>query len=892
MDLRLSSIIGAVLILASRPVFAQTGNRIVLPTNVTPSHYDLQIIPDARAATFSGTVQIAIDVHEPTSAVVLNAAELVFSQVSLSGASAAPQVAYDAEREIATLTFGHAIPPGHHILAIAYSGRIKASAAGLFYLDYDSAAGRRRALFTQFENSDARRFFPGWDEPNRKATFTLTVTAPREQMAISNTPVAQRRPLPGGVDRVSFQTTPKMSTYLLFLGLGDFERLSRKVNGVEVGIVFRRGDRAKAAFALDAATHILPFYEDYFGVRYPLPKLDLIAGPGQSQFFGAMENWGAIFFFDRDLLVDPKLSTQGDRLTVYIDIAHEMSHQWFGDLVTMDWWDDLWLNEGFAEWMQYKATDHFHPEWHVWLEAQTGRERAMNLDSRAGTHPVIEPIRDVLQANQAFDSITYNKGMSVVRMLDRYVGPLAFRDGIRRYIKAHEYGNTVTDDLWRELDQASKVPVTAIAHAFTLQAGIPLIRVGRTATGIHLTQERFATDDTGLQRTRWPVPVVVRALGVGSERVGVVSRDAALDLPLPAGVLPLVNAGQDGYFRTLYAPDMIAVLAARFGELGAADQLGILDDTSALGLSGYEPLPDALEVAQHAQPNNDPVVLRAVATQMSVLAELYRDLPGSRAFQAYAIQVLTPLLAQVGWTARPNEGANLKRLRSSLLRTLGYLEEPGVVRQARQRFSEFLQNPDSLTEDLRADVLNIVAIHADQPTWEQLHLLARTAPSATEKDRYYVLLGSAHDPTLARRALDLTLTQEPEVTTRPDIIRSVSVYHPDAAFDFAVAHLQAVNDWLEVDSRSQFEVRLLATGHSAASIDKLNTYATAHIPPGARRPAEVAAATIRYRDRARREALPQIDHWLQARRPYGSRGSVRDSRRPSACCAKRPRSAP
>jgi hypothetical protein len=250
--------------------------------------------------------------------------------------------------------------------------------------------------------------------------------------------------------------------------------------------------------------------------------------------------------------------------------------------------------------------------------------------------------------------------------------------------------------------------------------------------------------------------------------------------------------------------------------------------------------------------------------EMSQLAELYRDQPGRRAFQAYAIHVLTPLLAQVGWTARPDDGANIKRLRSSLLRTLGYLEDDSVVGQARRRFAHFLQNPDSLTGDLRADVLDIVAMHADQPTWEHLHRLARTAPSATQKDRYYVLLGSAHDPALARRALDLTLTQEPEITIRPDIIRSVAVYQPDLAFDFAVAHLEAVNAWLEYDSRSQFEARLLSTGQNVAVIDRLKIYATAHIPPSARRPAEVAAAMIRYRDRARREALPQVDHWLQA----------------------------
>ena len=505
MDLR-PFLVGVMLMMASLPAFAQGAKRIVLPTTVTPSHYDLQIVPDAAAATFSGAVQIAIEVHEATAAITLNAAELLFSKVSLSGESAAPQITYDAEREIATITFAHSIQPGHYVLSIAYSGTIKESPAGFFYLDYDSAAGRRRALFTQLENSDARRFFPGWDEPNHKATFTLTVTTPHDQMVVSNMPIARRQPLGGDAERVTFQTTPKMSTYLLFFGMGDFERVSRQVNGIELGVVFKRGDREKASFALKEAARILPFYEDYFGVRYPLPKLDLIAGPGQSQFFGAMENWGAIFFFDRDLLVDPKLSTQGDRMTVYIDIAHEMSHQWFGDLVTMDWWDDLWLNEGFAEWMEYKAADRFHPEWNIWLEAQSGRELAMDLDSRKGTHPVIEPIADVLQANQAFDRITYNKGMSVIRMLEHYVGPMAFREGIRKYIKAHEYGNTVTDDLWRALDRTSHAQVTTIAHEFTLQAGIPLIRVERTATGIHLDtgplrQRRYRTTAHALARS-------------------------------------------------------------------------------------------------------------------------------------------------------------------------------------------------------------------------------------------------------------------------------------------------------------------------------------------------------------------------------------------------------
>ena len=268
-----------------------------------------------------------------------------------------------------------------------------------------------------------------------------------------------------------------MSSYLLFLAVGDFERIHRMVGKTDVGVITRRGKTAQAQFALDAAAEILPFYNDYFGTPYPLPKLDFIAGPGQSQFFAAMENWGAIYYFDYALLIDPKLSTEADKQNVYVDIAHEMAHQWFGDLVTMAWWDDLWLNEGFASWMENKTTDHFHPEWKIWLQTKAGEQAAMRTDAKAGSHPVITPIHDVFAAANAFDSITYQKGHAVIHMLEDYVGPDVFRAGVRNYIAHHAYGNTVTDDLWGEIDKVSPRKITGIAHDFTLQAGVPLVSV-------------------------------------------------------------------------------------------------------------------------------------------------------------------------------------------------------------------------------------------------------------------------------------------------------------------------------------------------------------------------------------------------------------------------------
>ena len=508
--------------------------------------------------------------------------------------------------------------------------------------------------------------------------------------------------------------------------------MSKKVNGVDVGVIFKRGDADKAGYALDAAAHILPYYEDYFGVKYPLPKLDLIAGPGQSQFFGAMENWGAIFYFERDLLIDPKISTQEDRRNVYVTVAHEMAHQWFGDLVTMDWWDGIWLNEGFASWMENKATDHFHPEWNMWLDALAAKEAAMQVDARGGTHPIITPIRDVLQANEAFDTITYSKGQAVIRMLETYVGEDRFRAGVRAYIKAHEYGNTVTDDLWRELDKTAAEPVSPVAHDFTLQAGIPLIRASATNAGIHLTQDRFAADDSAKAPTSWPVPVAVApyprtgiVLGMIKGWDGLVSRDKPADVAVNANATPIVNAGQTAYFRTLYDATLFAKVDASFAQLSAADQMGIVYDSRALGYSGYAPLANLFVLARKVTPDFDPVVQSTIAERFEGVSELYDGLPGQAAFKAFGRRVLAPLFVKVGWTTKAGEAQNVTLLRADLLSALSELDDPAVIGEAQKRFQDYVHNPSSLSPELRRSVLAIVALHADAKTWEALHALAK-----------------------------------------------------------------------------------------------------------------------------------------------------------------------
>ena len=855
------------LVLASTSVAANAADapqRIVLPTDVVPVHYSIAVVPDPAHMSFTGSVQIDLDVKQATRQIQLNAADLKFGKVSVSGVDETPSVAFDGKQETATLNFKAPVSAGHHVLSIDYSGLINQHAAGFFALDYDTAAGKKRALFTQFENSDARRFVPSWDEPGIKSTFTLTATVPADQMALSNMPIAKTEKLSGNLAKVTFQQSPKMSSYLLFFGVGEFDRIHKLVDGVDVGVVVQKGDAAQAQYALETAAQILPYYEDYFGVKFPLPKLDLIGGPGQSQFFGAMENWGAIFYFERDLIIDPKISTTEDKRSVYQVIAHEMAHQWFGDLVTMAWWDDLWLNEGYASWMEYKAPDHFHPEWKLWLDSVDAKEAAMRADARASTHPIITPIYDVLQASQAFDGITYEKGQAVIRMLEDYVGSDNFRAGVRSYMKAHAYGNTVTDDLWREMDKTSGQSITDVAHDFTLQPGIPLVRVTATAKGLHLAQDRFTADGSSKPALTWHVPVKVAGADGKEIWRGIVSADKPVDVTVPAGALAVVNAGQAGYYRSLYDAPSFAKLSAGFTKLGASDQLGLVHDSSALGRAGYESMGDVMQLTQQTGADLDPDVTGALVGQLDELADYYEGLPGEAAFKAYARKATAPVLAKLGWDAKPSEDGNVTLLRSEVLSAMGAFDDPAVLAEARKRFAAYVKDQNSLSADLRRVVLGIVADHADAATWEQIHSLAKTAGSNLEKRQLYVMLAQAHDPALAQKALALSLTDEVPVTTRPAMLSASSGYHPDAALDFYIAHQDAYNVVLEPASRARYAPRLASRGRDAAILQKLHAYATDHIPAEARGDVAKTDAAVNERIGIRTQRLPEVDAWVKA----------------------------
>lgn len=841
-----------------------------LPRNVRPTNYDIEVVPHAERLAFDGRVRINIDVLEPTDTIVLNAVDMTFAKVQLgraNGKDRTPATSIDAAAQTATFRFDRPLPVGSYLLSIEYSGKINTQANGLFAIDYDTEAGKKRALYTQFEAPDARRFVPSWDEPNHKATFNLAATVPAGQMAVSNMPVAQSHDLPGGLRMVRFQTSPKMSTYLLFFALGEFERATDAADGTEVGVVTTRGKVAQAAGALAASKLVLKDYNDYFGVAYPLPKLDNIAAPGSSQFFGAMENWGAILSFEHILLVDPKISTIGDVQGIFSVAAHEIAHQWFGNLVTMSWWDDLWLNEGFATWMAARATEKFHPEWNTRLNAVGGREGAMNRDAVATTHPVVQQVGTVEQLGQAFDAITYQKGGAVIRMLENYVGEDAWREGVRAYMKKHAYGNTVSADLWSAVQSAAGKPILGIANDFTRQPGIPLVKVESAVcnagqTTLQLSQGEFTRDRPGKLPLRWRVPVVAQA--VGGARVDAVIEGGKGTLQVPGCGAVVVNAGQAGYYRTLYGDAQFAALGKQFARLDAIDQLGIMNDTWALGLAGLRPASDYLQLARDVPVDADPAIWADIA---GTLGSIDNYLEGNRAaqerFQAYARGVLQPVFANIGWNAGADDPAPVQLLRTTLIGALAGLEDAAVIAEARRRFAAGPDDVQALPPALRSLITAIVANKADAATWDRLHAMARAEKTPLIKNELYGLLGIAEDEALARRALELALTDEPGATNSAGMIGAVAGRHPDMAFDFAVAHRAQVETLVDASSQARYYPALGGGSSDRAMIGKLRAFAEAHIPASARNATETSIANIEYRIKVREQRIPAIVAWLE-----------------------------
>ena len=766
---------------------------VLLPPNARPLRYAIHLTPDLDAFTFDGEESVDVEVLEATDTIVLNACEMTVHAASLmdAGNAQADAVSLDLnpDDETVAIRFPAAIQPGPAVLRISFSGELNDRLTGFYRSAYTAEDGSPRTMATtQFEPSSARRAFPCWDEPAMKASFQLTMTIPADMDAVSNMPVVEES-AHDGVKTVRFAESPVMSTYLLAFVVAELGAIGQEAaNGTKIRVLTTRGKEEQGRFALETSVALLSYFNDYFGIPYPLEKLDHIAIPDFAA--GAMENWGAITYRETALLVDPAISPAATRQRVAEVVSHEMAHMWFGDLVTMQWWDDLWLNESFASWMGDKAVDHIHPEWKMWTQfVANDTIRALGLDALENSHPIEATVSTPAEVEELFDAISYSKGASTIRMLEHYLTPEVFRDGLRQYLDAHQYGNARTADLWEALERASGKPVKSLMDTWTGQMGYPVLTVASRyePDGVRLdvSQSRFllshvAKDDGSSDESSWKVPVNVETSWEGGSAATLLeAREDTLTLPpapVDSGGWFKVNAGQTGFYRVnLSSRDWDSLIPAVASlALSDTDRLGLQNDAYALSRAGYLPISQFLALAEGYRAETDASVWRDLAGNLGDLDTLLADETCYPAFKSLCQGLFSPLAERMGWEPRSGDGHLDAILRSVALGQAGYYEDPAVLAEAGRRFDAFLDDPSTLRPDLRGVVFSLTAQQGDARTYDRLWQLQRDAELQEEKVRLLLALTRISDPELISDLLQRSLSDDVRSQDTVSVVGAVS----------------------------------------------------------------------------------------------------------------------
>ena len=801
--------------------------REVLPANVIPRHYDLVLEPDFEKFTFEGTVTIDLDVAEDTTSIALNSKQLeILTTTVLSDGetiSESPEVSYDDAKQMTTVRFDKTIPAGKKAqLKQTFTGTLNDDMAGFYRSSYKGPNGEKKYIATtQMEATDARRAFPCFDEPSLKAEFTVTLIADQELTCLSNMDVAQEREvdskITGGKKKaVTFNKSPKMSTYLVAFIVGSLKSITTDKYKVPITVWSTPDQEIEhGRFSLDLAAKTLPFYEKAFDAEYPLPKMDMVAIPDFSA--GAMENWGLITYRVVDLLIDES-STAGIKQRVAEVVQHELAHQWFGNLVTMSWWEGLWLNEGFATWMSWYSCNEFYPDWKVWESYITDNlQSALSLDSLRSSHPIEVPVKRADEVDQIFDAISYSKGSSVLRMISKYMGEESFIKGVRAYIKKHAYGNTETHHLWDALSTASGKPVSEVMDIWTKKVGFPVLTVKEnpSKSAITVTQNRFLrTGDVKPEEdeTLYPVNLGLRTSeGVQRE---LLLTDRTADFTIPSLDFYKLNTDHDGIYRTSYSPERLAKLgeAAKAGRLSVEDRAGMIADAGALAASGYQKTSGVLSLLKSFDSESQYVVWGEILTRIATVrgAWMFESQATKDALKKFVRELTSPKAQELGWAFNESDGNILEQFKSMMFGSAGMAGDEKVVTAAKAMFTKFAQGDDkAIHPNIKSAVFSIIlANEGGEAAFNTILQTYKTASTAGQQDQALRVIGAVEDPALIKKVLDLTLS--PEVKTQ-------DLYKPISGMRNSVTGIDLRWTWLK-DNWTEIHKRLSTAGTLLGSI--------------------------------------------------------------------------
>jgi aminopeptidase N len=859
-------VLALALFLSPASTFAQR-----LPTTVVPTHYDLAFDVDLAQARFTGTTRIQVQVTQPVRRIVLHALELDLTEVEVAAAGRTHRATVTPQptTETVALTLPLEIPAGPAEIRARYGARLNDDLRG-FYL---STANNRRYAVTQFESTDARRAFPSFDEPAFKATFAVTLTIDAADTAISNGRLLADVPGPGpGRHTLTFDRTAKMSSYLVAMAVGDFTCTSGGADGTPIRICATPGKEPLHQVALDAAQQILPYFNRYYSQRYPFGKLDVVAIPDFAA--GAMENTGAIFYRETDLLADPATTSVQSLKRIWTVLAHEMAHQWFGDLVTMQWWNDLWLNEGFATWMESRPLAALKPEWNIPVDEAAATQYAMGIDALGATRPIRNNVETPKDIEGSFDAIAYEKSAAVLRMIEGWVGEDAFRAGVNAYLERHAYANATAEDFWAAMTRASGKPVDEVLAAFVTRPGLPLVTVSGdcgagSGAGLQVRQDRFllAPQRSTPTRGAWHLPLCERPTGSDAVSCTLLATPTA-PLACPSAGVPYLNAGARGYYRTAYGAPLLRALAADVQRLSAPERLSLLGDEWALVRAGTHTAADYLTLASGFARESSAGVLDEVTGRLGAIRQRMVTAQTRPAFERFVRTLLRPALEAIGFDTRPSDTADVLERRATLIGTLGTAgADPDVATRARAALDAALEGRGTLEPTAAGAIVGVAAARGDVALWEALDRAARQAASPLDHERYLFALARFADPALIDRGLQLALGDR---VRSQDTARYLAAFlrNPEATartWAFIKEHWSALEPRVTVYGGDVNLAAGLSAFCDASARRDIRAFFTTHRLPAAARALEQTYETIGTCIAMREKQTPAVTAWLKER---------------------------